>query len=150
MIVTSARPADVTQLDALIVEEQGALHVFDRGYFDFEKFDEYCAKRIRSVTRLKENTVIQVIDEVPVDPGSAIIREAVVKIGKMKHPLRLVETKDTQGNLIRIVMNDAKISAEEISDLYRNRWQIELFFKWMKQHFVVKRILGQSAQAVEN
>ncbi|WP_299095771.1 IS4 family transposase [uncultured Metabacillus sp.] len=150
LMVTPARPADVTQLDTLIVEEQGALHVFDRGYFDFEKFDEYCAKGIRFVTRLKENTVIQIIDEVPIEPDSSIMREAVVKIGKMKHPLRLVETRDTQGNLIRIVMNDAKISAEEISDLYRNRWQIELFFKWMKQHLVVKRIFGQSSQAVEN
>lgn len=150
LIVTPARPADVTQLDALIVEDHGALHVFDRGYFDFEKFDEYCTKGIRFVTRLKENTVIQVIDEVQIDPDSAITREAVVKIGKMKHPLRLIETKDTQGNLIRIVMNDAKISAEEISDLYRNRWKIELFFKWIKQHLVVKRIFGQSAQAVEN
>jgi IS4 transposase len=74
----------------------------------------------------------------------------VVKIGKMMHLLRLVETTDTQGNIIRIIMNDAKVSAEEISDLYRYRWQIELFFKWMKQHLVVKQLFGQSEQAVVN
>ena len=54
--------------------------LFDQGYFNFEKFDEYCAKGIRFVTRLKENTVIQIIDEAPVNSDSAIIREAVVKI----------------------------------------------------------------------
>jgi hypothetical protein len=150
LIVTPARPADVTQLDALIVQETDALHVFDRGYFDFEKFDYYCNQGIRFVTRLKENTIIEVIEEVPVSSDSGILREAVVKIGKMKNPLRLVETTDTQGNIIRIIMNDAIVSAEEISNLYRYRWQIELFFKWMKQHLVVKQIFGQSEQAVVN
>jgi hypothetical protein len=70
IIITPARPADVTQLDALMVIEKDALHVFDRGYFDFGKSDEYCKNNIRFCIRTKENTVIQVMEELPVDPSS--------------------------------------------------------------------------------
>ncbi|MFB4166335.1 IS4 family transposase, partial [Alteribacillus sp. JSM 102045] len=150
VIVTAARPADETQLDALIVPEKDALHVFDRGYFNFDKFDNYCTEGTRFVTRIKTNTIVHVIEEVPVEHSSGITREAIVKLGKMKHPLRLVEALDREGNKIAIVCNDAKISAEEISDLYRSRWQIELFFKWVKQHLILKKLYGKSANAVFN
>ncbi|WP_096188825.1 IS4 family transposase [Evansella halocellulosilytica] len=150
IIVTSARPADLTQLDNLMVIEKDALHVFDRGYFSYSKFDYYCSKNIRFCTRIKDNTVIKVIEELPVDPSSDIDREAVVKLGNMKYPLRLIETKDSQGNPIEIIINDAKMIAQEVSDLYRNRWQIELFFKWMKQHLVLKKCYGKSRNAVYN
>lgn len=150
VIITPARPADYTQLDALIVPDKDALHAFDRGYFDFDTFDSYCETGIRFATRIKVNTIVNVIEELPVNPASSIIREAIVKIGKMKHPLRLVETLDSEGNKISIVCNDAKMSAQEISDLYRSRWQIELFFKWIKQHLVLKKLYGKSANAVFN
>jgi hypothetical protein len=150
IIVTPARPADATQLDALMIIEKDAMHVFDRGYFNFEKFDEYCKHNVRFCTRIKENTTIHVIEELSVDPSTNILREAVVKLGKMNHPVRLIEAKDSQGNIISIIVNDAKMSAQEISDLYRNRWQIELFFKWMKQHLVLKKCYGKSSNAVYN
>lgn len=65
----------------------------------------------------------------------------------MKSPLRLIQTSDVEGNKISIVCNDLKINAQEISDLYRSRWQIELFFKWVKQHLVIKKfyVTGQNA-----
>ena len=150
VIITPARPADETQLDALIVPTKDALHVFDCGYFNFEKFDSYCAEGIRFVTRIKINTVVTIIEELSVDPESSIIRDAVVKIGNMKHPLRLIETMDSEGNKISIVCNDAKLNAQEISDLYRSRWQIELFFKWIKQHLVLKKLYGKSQNGVLN
>jgi transposase len=93
---------------------------------------------------------VHVIEELPVDPASPITRHAVVKIGKMKNELQLVETTDTNGNKIRIVCNDAKRSAQEISDIYRSRWKIELFFKWIKQHLVIKTLYGKSENAVFN
>ncbi|WP_040985012.1 transposase [Oceanobacillus jeddahense] len=77
-------------------------------------------------------------------PLSPITRHAVVKIGKIKHPVQLVETVDNKGNEIRIICNNAKVNAQEISDLYRNRWQIELFFKWVKQHLVIKKMYETS------
>jgi len=150
MILTPARPADETQLDSLIVPDEHALHVFDRGYFNFKKFDAYCEHNIRFVTRIKSNTIVKVIEELPVDSSSPITRHAIVKIGQMKHPLRLVEVLDSKNNKISIVCNDLNIGAEEISDLYRSRWQIELFFKWIKQHLVIKKLYGTSQNAVFN
>lgn len=68
----------------------------------------------------------------------------------MKNELRLVVTQDSEGNPITIVTNDFKMSVEEISDIYRHRWQIEIFFKWLKQHTQIKHLYGKSETAVTN
>lgn len=150
LIVTAARPADLTQLDALLVEKHGCFHVFDRGYYHFKLFEELCFKGIKFATRIKDNAVIHVIEEVPVPEHASIQREAIVLLGKMKHPLRLIETVDSEGKQIKIVVNDAKMPAEEVSRIYRDRWKIELFYKWIKQHMVVKTLYGKSQNAVHN
>ena len=72
MILSPARPADETQLDELIVYQPDVLHVFDRGYFNFVKFDAYSEKGIKFTTRIKTNTVVHVMEELPVDPSSPI------------------------------------------------------------------------------
>jgi len=154
-VITPARPADKTQMDALVVTVKDALNVFDRGYTDYEKFDQYCEDGIRFITRLKSNAQKEVVKELPVDPEGDIDKEQIVYLGtkginRMKHPLRLVETKDSEGNPITIVTNDFELPAAEISAIYRNRWQIELFFKWLKQHFCIKHFYGLSQRAVEN
>ncbi|AUJ24850.1 IS4 family transposase [Virgibacillus dokdonensis] len=150
IIPTPARPADETKLDALIMPDEDVLNVFDRGYFNFKKFDAYSAEGIKFATRLKTNTLVHVIEDLPVEDASPITRHAIVKIGNMKNYLQLVETSDSEGNKIRIVCNDASRSAAEISDIYRNRWKIELFFKWIKQHLVIKKLYGKSENAVYN
>ncbi|MCK4261113.1 MAG: transposase, partial [Halanaerobiales bacterium] len=81
------------------------------------------------------------------------LEERIVYLGKegttkMKNPLRLIETRDTNDNPIIIVTNDFDLSTEEISMIYRKRWQIELFFKWIKQNLNVKKFYGLSEQAV--
>jgi len=81
-IVTSAKPADKTQMDNLVVEEKGALNVFDRAYVDYEKFDLYCEKDIRFVTRLKSNAVLEAVSELSVMPGNNIKRDRIVILGK--------------------------------------------------------------------
>lgn len=155
VILTHARPADKTQMDPLVVVEEGALNVFDRGYVDYRKFDAYCDAATRFVTRLKDNAVLQeVLEEKPVAPESPVIRDAVVRLGSqqnvMEHPLRLIQTLDSEGNPVTILTNDFMLSAEEICDVYRQRWQIELFFQWIKQHLVMKRLYGKSEAAVYN
>ena len=155
VVITPAKPADKTQMDALVVDDQDALNVFDRGYVDYKKFDSYCEKGIRFVTRLKSNAVIEVDQELPIDPQGPIKKDQIVYLGtkyinRMEHPLRLVETEDTQGQPVIILTNDFKLSAQELSDIYRYRWKIELFFKWIKQHLHVKHFYGLSRQAVEN
>ena len=142
-------------MDALIVAEKDALNVFDRGYVDYRKFDTYSEKGIHFVTRLKQNAVLTILEEKPVPPGSSIIREAIVRLGspqtyQMTYALRLIETVDSKGNLICIITNEMEMSAEELGEVYRKRWQIELFFKWIKQHLTIKRCYGRSDVAVYN
>jgi hypothetical protein len=155
VVITPAKPSDKTQMDALVVTDTDALNVFDRGYLDYKKFDIYCQKNIRFVTRLKSNAIIEVVKELPIKSNSLIKKDQIVYLGKahltkMKHALRLIEVEDTQGNPIIIITNDFNLRAEEIGDIYRYRWQIELFFKWIKQHLKVKHFYGLSPQAVEN
>ncbi|MGI6648498.1 MAG: IS4 family transposase [Bacillota bacterium] len=157
-IITTAKGNDRTQMDNLVVEESGdALYVFDRGYIDYEKFDSYCDNnnQIRFVSRLKSNAVKELILEQKILVDNEWALERIVRLGtpgvnQMKHPLRLIETRDTQGNAVTIVTNDFELTAQEISDIYRNRWAIELFFKWVKQHLKVKKFYGNSENAVKN
>lgn len=154
-VITPAKPADKTQMDALIVEEEGAINVFDRGYIDYKKFDSYCENNIRFVSRLKSNALVDIVKELPLNPESKIRKDCIVYLGKdgitkMKHQLRFIETEDTEGKPVIIITNHFQLDAEEISDIYRYRWQIELFFKWIKQHLRVKHFYGLSPKAVEN
>jgi hypothetical protein len=155
VVLTPAKPADKTQMDALVVTDSDALNIFDRGYVDYRKFDNYCRNNIRFVTRLKSNAIMDVIKENATQPNANILREAVVLLGDqktylMKSPLRLIECLDGEGNLVRILTNDFNLDSDEISELYRKRWQIELFFKWMKQHLHIKGCYGTSRTAVYN
>lgn len=154
VVITPAKVADNTQMDSLVAEDPDAINVFDRGYLDYGKFDEYCKEKIHFVTRLKANAIVHVLEEQPCEESDTIRSDSIVLLGagkdQMEHPLRLIKAVDTEGNAIAILTNVHYMSAEEIGDIYRNRWQIELFFKWIKQHFTVKHFYGQSDQAVAN
>ncbi|HOV80444.1 MAG TPA: IS4 family transposase [Bacillota bacterium] len=154
-VITPAKPVDKTQMEALVVEEIDALNVFDRGYVDYKMFDRYCENGTRFITRLKVNAVVEVVQEFSTDADSPIKKDCVVYLGtkninRMQYPLRLLKTEDTQGEPVIILTNDFSLSASQICDIYRYRWQIELFFKWIKQRFRVKHFYGLSRQAVEN
>jgi hypothetical protein len=151
--VTTAKKNDRTQMDELI-HEPGVTYVFDRGYIDYAVFDRYCLDGIWFVTRLKSNTHIEPLEELEVPDGSSVSADWRVRIGslqkKMKHELRMVETQDSEGNLLFLVTNRFDLSSDEISEMYRNRWAIETFFKWMKQHLQIKHLYGTSEHAVYN
>ena len=152
-VLTPAKPADRSQLDALINTDSDVLNVFDRGYVDYKKWDDYCEQGIRFVSRLKANAIIEEIQSDVIQVNGCTITERIVILGnpqttRMKHPLRVLETHDSQGNLVIIVTNDFQINALEITEIYRLRWQVELFFKWIKQHLRVKKFYGTSPNAV--
>ena len=151
--LTPAKPADKSQMDELINTAPDALNVFDRGYVDYKKWDAYCEQKVRFVSRLKANAIVDVIKSEAIQANGSLVTESIVVLGKsnvtrMKHPVRLFETQDSQGNLIIIVTNDFSLDALEITEIYRFRWQVELFFKWIKQHLKMKRFFGTSPNAV--
>ncbi len=115
-------------MDPLIVTDSDVINVFDRGYVDYERFDHYCEHDIRFVSRLKENAIVEIIEEKFVEEDSPIEDDLIVILGKgrsrMERKVRVVTTQDSQGNPITIVTNVFNVSAEEISEIYRNRWQI--------------------------
>ena len=155
-ILTPARPSDKSQMEALVEVDPNALYLFDRGYVDYELFDQYCESGMRFVTRLKHNARIREVEEErPVDPDSSVLQDAIIWLGQypgywMQAKLRLVEVRGDDGKPVQLLTNDFELDAQEISALYRKRWQIELFFKWIKQHLVIKRIYGTSKWAVFN
>jgi hypothetical protein len=130
-IITEAKKNDRTQMDSLVVKDKDVINVFDRGYVDYKKFDEYCEAGIRFVTRLKDNAYTQELKAAFVEEDSSIEEDLTIILGKnytkMKHKLRLVVTKDTKDNPVMILTNVFNKSAEEISSIYRSRWKIELF-----------------------
>lgn len=151
-ILTPARQADKTVMDELVILADDVLNVFDRGYVDYEKWDDYCERGIRFVSRLKSNAIIHVLEEKSMQTGHDL-SEKIVLLGnpytnQMTHPVRLIETLDKDGNKFLIVTNDLELPITEISDIYRLRWQVELFFKWIKQHLIVKKFFGTSPNAV--
>lgn len=145
--LTTAKPSDRSQMDELI-DESRAMYVFDRGYVDYKKFDEYCDQGISFVTRLKDSAVYQLVEH------ENILSDSVILLGtpqkQMNHLLRLIEVVDSQGHVIRIVTNRFNMTVEEIGAIYRSRWAIELFFKWIKQHVRIKSFYGTSEKAVWN
>ena len=152
-VVTTANQADHEQMDALI-DETDATYLMDRGYLDYGKYDEFCGRGIHFVSRLKDNAIVEELEEFDAPQGSVILRDMVVILGKgpkrMKHALRMIETTDSKGNPVRIITNRFDLTAEEIGDLYRSRWQIEIFFRWVKQNLKLTCFYGTEENAVMN
>lgn len=155
--IPTAKGADKTKMDNLIVQDKNTLHVFDRAYVDYQKFDKYCKKNILFLSRLKSNAKIKVLKSKTVIVDGQEVKESIVLLGdkrqdkQMENLLRILEIPDREnpGNTIRLITNDFKHSAVLISRYYRDRWQIEIFFKWIKQHLHVKVFYGHSENAVK-
>jgi len=151
--ITNAKKNDRTQLEELVYEP-GVTYVFDRGYIDYSAFNHYCENNIHFVTRLKSNAFVEPLESFEIPQGCSIRADMLVRVGsqkkKMKHLLRMVQTEDSQGNLLFLITNRFDLTCDEISDMYRSRWAIETFFKWMKQHLRIKHFHGQSERAVHN
>jgi IS4 transposase len=155
-VLLPAKHADRTQMDELVEMDSDSIYLFDRGYVDYQKFDHYCLNGLRFITRLKKNAEIEVLNEQEPNPEHLIFQEMEVYFGNhmngtnMQHTLRLIRTKDSDDNPVTIVTNCFDLTAKEIADLYRYRWKIETFFKWMKQHLKIKTFYGKSQNAVYN
>jgi IS4 transposase len=154
--VTAANVNDITMAKQMPIEP-GATYVFDLGYYDYAWWAELDAVGCRIVTRFKSNTPLDPVEELPVTAGSNILsdrigflpaRQAKSRRNPMQNAVREVRITTDTGTVLRILSNDLDASAEEIADLYRRRWAIELFFRWIKQTLKITRFIGTSENAV--
>jgi len=154
--VTAANVNDITAAQTMPIEP-GATYVFDLGYYDFGYWASLDAAGCRIVTRLKVNTKLEVAEENPVAKGSNILSDRIGHLPQrmarsrqnpFQDPVREVCVRIDTGKVLRILTNDLDAPAIEIAELYKRRWQIELFFRWIKQTLKIKHFLGQSENAV--
>jgi hypothetical protein len=157
--ITPARVNDVCMVETMPLEP-GATYVFDLGYYDFSWWLQLVAKGCRFVTRLKTHTRPRLIEERSLEAQGPICADRIVAIdGRLKsargarHPLagtalREVAVVTDDGRTLRLITNDLAAPAADIAALYKARWQIELFFRWIKQHLKIKRFLGTTENAI--
>jgi Domain of unknown function (DUF4372)/Transposase DDE domain len=154
--ISDGKMHEVNILDQL-VPEPGAFYVMDRGFIDFERLYRFHEAGSFFVTRGKSNLRVQRRYSHPVDRSNGLIcDQTVVLTGfyakkDFETPLRRIRFKDpkTEKTLIFITNNFA-LPAFTITELYRCRWQVELFFKWIKQHLRIKAFFGTSENAVKS
>jgi len=154
--MTPARVNDITAAHEMPIEP-GATYVFDLGYYDFAWWQRMHEAGCRIVTRLKTNTALTVRWEKPYDPGLPILsdrigtlpeRQAHDRRDPFRAEVREVQVRTDTGKILRVLTNDLMAPVQEIADLYKRRWRIELFFRWIKQHLKIKKFMAASENAI--
>jgi hypothetical protein len=154
--VTPSNVNDITAAKIMPIEP-GVTYVYDLGYYDYGWWAELDDAGCRFVTRLKKNTPFTVVHKNRVPKNSSIVsdhighlpaRLAASRKNPLLVPVREIRVVIETGKMLRIVTNDLDASAEEIADLYKQRWQIELFFRWIKQTLRIRHFIGVSENAV--
>ena len=152
-IMTTANEHDRGQLEVM-VDDKECMYVFDRGYLDYERFDRMTDDGYFFLSRLRKNAVIRKIYDFKLPDGSSVLSDQMVLIGttqnRAENYFRLLKVIDSKGNELHLITNRFDLSADEISEMYKARWAIELFFKWIKQHLNIKKFYGQSEWAIQN
>ena len=151
---TGARTNDV-EVGKKTIIEKGCTYVFDKGYMNYSWWNDISDKGAYFVTRLKRNSAI--IEETDIQIHNEIISSQLIRLKPSHHGknrsctklLRRVFVQREGKSPLVLVTNDLNRSSEEIADLYKSRWQIELFFKWIKQNLKIKKFLGKSENAVK-
>jgi hypothetical protein len=153
--ISEGKKADVTVLDELPLEP-GAFYVMDRGYVDFERLYRFVLAGAFFVTRAKTNMQWSRLESHPVEPGTGVCRDQVIWLSLLKsiahYPdrLRRVSYRDPEsGKALVFLTNNFDLPALTIAQLYKSRWRIELFFKWVKQNLRIKHFFGASDNAVK-
>ena len=153
--ITDGKVHDVNILDE-IVPEAGAFYVMDRGYIDFERLYVFTLSSAFFVVRTKHNVVLQRRYSRPVDKSvglrsdHTVILTAIESVKAYPDALRRVRYFDAETNQrLGFLTNNFSLPAITIAQIYKCRWQVELFFKWIKQHLRIKAFFGTSENAVK-
>jgi len=133
----------------------GATYVFDRAYNDYSWFHDMTERQIYFIGRMKSNAKFEVIEEFPAIVDG-VLEDQLIRLSspmaKKQYPgvlRRVCFKREDDGKVLSFITNDMNRSATAIADLYKQRWQIELFFKWIKQNLKIKRFIGTSENAVK-
>lgn len=154
--VTAARVNDISAAQAMPIKA-GATYVFDLGYYDYKWWAEMDAQGCRIVTRFRSSTPLEVTAENAVPADGEILsdrigllprRQANSRKNPFQDPVREVRVRISTGKVLRILCNDLDLPAEEIAALYKRRWEIELFFRWIKQTLKIRHFIGRNENAV--
>jgi len=154
--VSAANVNDITAAKAMPIVPK-ATYVYDLGYYDYAWWADLDAAECHFVTRLKKNTKLTVTGARPVAPGSDILcdqvgylppRQAKSRRNPFHKKVREVQVRIPTGKVLSILTNDLTAPAQQIADLYKRRWAIELFFRWVKQVLKIRHFLGTSENAV--
>jgi len=152
--ISDGKLHDVNVLDMLIAEP-GAFYVMDRAYLDFERLYRLHQCQSFFVTRARSNFKFQRIYSRPVDRSTGLICDQDVQLvvfySQQGYPerLRRIRYRDSEGRRLVFLTNHMTLAALTICELYHLRWQVELFFKWIKQHLRIKSFFGTSENAVK-
>ena len=153
--ISDGKLHDINVLD-LLLPEPGAFYVMDRGYIDFDRLYQLHNAKCFFVTRAKSNLKAQRRYSHPIDRSTGLICDQTIVLSgfyskqDFDTPLRRVRFKDpTSGKRLVFLTNNFILPAFTITELYRCRWQVELFFKWIKQHLRIKVFFGTSENAVK-
>ena len=154
--ISDGKLHDVNVLD-LLVPEAGAFYVMDRAYLDFERLHALTQMGAFFVTRAKSNTDARRLYSAPTDRSTGLICDQTIALNgfysSQHYPqhLRRIRFKDPEtAKTLVFLTNHFKLPALTICALYKSRWQVELFFKWIKQHLRIKRFFGTSENAVKS
>ena len=154
--ISAANVNDITVAQTMPIEP-GATYVFDLGYYDYRWWAELAEAGCRIVTRFKKNTPLYLLKEFAVPKDSSILSDRVGFLpprqmhnrhNPFKDAVREVRVKTETGKVLRILSNDLDATAQEIADLYKRRWAIELFFRWIKQTLKIRHFFGTSQNAI--
>ena len=152
VIMTEAKKHDV-KIAENIVFQKDSIYVFDRGYFKYELFQKIAKNRAFFVTRTKSNTQYRIIQRQE-KKDSCIKADWIVKVSGVRKDecpgnLRVIRYYDSETNRVfEYMTNNFHLSAKTIADIYKARWDIELFFKWVKQNLKIKTFIGITENAV--
>jgi putative transposase len=153
-VITEGKTTDI-EVGRTLAFPTGSIVAMDRGYMDYAWFNQLTNKGVNFVTRLKSNARYKVIEHHTVQKNKGIISDQTITftgnnaVKKCPIPLRCIVYRDIDtGKQYTFLTNHFKLAARTIADVYKARWQVELFFKWIKQNLKIKSFVGTSKNAV--
>jgi len=153
-VITDGKTSDI-EIGRTLAFPTGSIVTMDRGYMDYEWFNQLTNKGVYFVSRLKSNACYKVVERHPIPKNKGLVSDQTIMLTgndalkKCQIPLRRIVYWDQEtGTQYTFLTNHFKLAARTIANIYKARWQVELFFKWIKQNLKIKSFVGTSKNAV--